>query len=402
MDELQFLPIPQKAPQATTTKIAEVPKLTPGETWLLYLTITLLLAVGTLGLVASFQSVTAAAALWGFETPQLLPISIDLAIPGFTIANLLLIRMDMELAWVRAVPWALTYTTVYLNIQAGTSLAAKLGHGALPLVWVVCSEIAGHVYRALIGKATGKRMERIRRARLVMAPLRTSALWRRMILWEETSYTKALIRERARILARADLRERYGRRWRWKAPIRERALLRLGELIPEADRERMSVSAKVERERLTEPSTERPTLSTTERPALTAPLTSAATKALSNTVSVTPERQDAPAAATDERAAPERPERPRTSAKPQAERKVSAPTVSALTDARSAAVRPLYLKLERRPEWTEVRDALTEAGHAEVSRPTAQRIRERVEKHHPELAAIATSALTNPPTAEAR
>jgi hypothetical protein len=53
-----------------------------------------------------------------------------------------------------------------------------------------------------------------------------------MILWEETSYRAALLRERDRVLARADLRETYGRRWRQKAPHRQRTLLRIGELVP--------------------------------------------------------------------------------------------------------------------------------------------------------------------------
>lgn len=47
----------------------------------------------------------------------------------------------------------------------------------------------------------------------------------------------------------------------------------------------------------------------------------------------------------------------------------------------------LYAALNRRPEWTDIRDALTSAGLPEVSRPTAQRIRERVENAHPELTA---------------
>lgn len=212
--------------------INKPPKLTKGETWMLKLTVALLLAVGAIGLLVSFQSVSAKAALWGFETPEMLPAAIDLAIPGFTIAHLLLIRMDMELAWVRAVPWTLTAVTVYLNIQAGTNTAAKIGHGALPLVWVVCSEIAGHVYRALIGEATGRRMERVRRSRMVMSPFRTLALWRRMILWEETSYLTAVQRERDRLLARAGLRETYGWAWRIRAPRRDRVLLRMGDLNP--------------------------------------------------------------------------------------------------------------------------------------------------------------------------
>jgi hypothetical protein len=226
--DMNFQPIPPKP----ATEPAQAPDLARGEKWLAYLTVTLLLAVGTLGLLASFQSVSATATRWGFETPQLLPISIDLAIPGFTIANLLLIRLDMELAWVRLVPWVLTYVTVYLNIQAGHELGAKIGHGALPLVWVVCSEIAGHIYRSKIGAVTGKRMERIRRARWFLAPLTTGSLWRRMVLWEETSYAAALSREWDRVLAHADLRETYGRFWRFKAPRRDRVLLRIGGLNP--------------------------------------------------------------------------------------------------------------------------------------------------------------------------
>lgn len=223
---------PVSQPPEPTTTPRTAPSLSRGERWLAYLTIALLLAVGTLGLLASFESVTATATRWGFTTPQLLPTAIDLAIPGFTIANLLLIRLDMELAWVRLVPWALTYVTVYLNIQAGHELGAKIGHGALPLVWVVCSEIAGHIYRTKIGAVTGKRMERIRRARWFLAPLTTGALWRRMVLWEETSYAKALSREQDRVLAHAGLRETYGRLWRLRAPRRDRVLLRIGGLNP--------------------------------------------------------------------------------------------------------------------------------------------------------------------------
>jgi hypothetical protein len=395
MDELQLLP--QKNPTG------KAPSLTAGETWLLYLTVALLLAVGTIGLIASFQSVSGAAARWGFTTPQLLPIAIDLAIPGFTIANLLLIRMDMELAWVRIVPWVLTAVTVYLNIQAGIGTAAKVGHGALPLVWVVCSEIAGHVYRVIIGAATGKRMDRIRRARMFLAPFRTSALWRRMVLWEETSYPSALARERERVLAQADLRERHGRLWRWRAPIRERALLRLGELAPSSERERLSVGADGERvsasagcERLSERDgsriVERQMVSTPERQALTPAPASALTKAPAEAlapVSATPERPTQESLADGERVSAERPTRSTASAKP---KRASAPTVSALTDARTLVVRPLYAKLERRPEWTEIRDALIEAGHGKVSRPTAQRIRERLEKNHPGLASLGVDA----------
>ncbi|EFL01654.1 predicted protein [Streptomyces sp. SPB78] len=188
--------------------------------------------VGALGLVSSFDAVSTAPAQWGFTSPWMLPVGIDLAIPVFTVANLLLIRLDMALAWVRFVPWVLTLITCGLNVAAGQGVWAKVAHGAMPLLWVVFSEIGAHVYSVRIGAATGRRMEKIRRSRWLLAPLSTFALWRRMTLWEITSYGDALTRERERVLARARLRELYGRRWRRRTPRTERVLLRLGEIAP--------------------------------------------------------------------------------------------------------------------------------------------------------------------------
>lgn len=190
--------------------------------------------VGALGLISSFDAVSAAALRWGFGEPWMLPVGIDVAIPVFTVANLLLIRMDMALAWVRFVPWVLTLITCGLNVAAGHGMWAKLAHGTMPLLWVVFSEIGAHIYAVRIGAATGRRMDKIRASRWLLAFPSTFSLWRRMTLWEITSYADALSREKERQLARADLRETYGRRWRSKTPRRERVLLRLGELAPEA------------------------------------------------------------------------------------------------------------------------------------------------------------------------
>ncbi|GAA0668235.1 hypothetical protein GCM10009535_55120 [Streptomyces thermocarboxydovorans] len=211
-----------------------VPPLTRPETGLAGIGAAAAAGVGALGLISSFDAVSAAAARWGFGEPWMLPIGIDVAIPVFTVANLLLIRLDMALAWVRFVPWALTLVTCGLNVAAGHTLWAKVAHGTMPLLWVVFSEIGAHVYAVRIGAVTGRRMEKIRFSRWLLAPLSTFALWRRMTLWEVTSYTAALALERERLLARADLRERYGRSWRRKTPRRERVLLRLGELAPAA------------------------------------------------------------------------------------------------------------------------------------------------------------------------
>ncbi|MEU8688497.1 DUF2637 domain-containing protein [Streptomyces sp. NPDC048665] len=219
---------------AQTVDRPAVPPLSFPEVWLAAVGALAAAAVGALGLYSSFDAVSLAAAWWGFSNPHTLPIAIDVAIPVFTLANLLLIRLDMALAWVRFVPWVLTLVTCWLNIAAGHSPSAKVAHGTMPLLWVVFSEIGAHVYAVRIGAVTGRRMEKIRFSRWLLAPASTFALWRRMTLWEVTSYTNALALERERLLARADLRERYGRRWRRQTPRRERVLLRLGELAPAA------------------------------------------------------------------------------------------------------------------------------------------------------------------------
>ncbi|MEU3428966.1 DUF2637 domain-containing protein [Streptomyces gardneri] len=218
---------------ATTNERPAVPPLTRPEMGLAGIGALAAAGVGALGLISSFDAVSAAALRWGFGEPWMLPVGIDVAIPVFTVANLLLIRMDMALAWVRFVPWVLTLVTCGLNVAAGHGMWAKLAHGTMPLLWVVFSEIGAHIYAVRIGAATGRRMDKIRASRWLLAFPSTFSLWRRMTLWEITSYADALSREKERQLARADLRETYGWRWRSKTPRRERVLLRLGELAPD-------------------------------------------------------------------------------------------------------------------------------------------------------------------------
>jgi hypothetical protein len=178
-------------------------------------------AVGGFGFYASFDSVSAKAAGWGFTEPWILPTAIDSAIPVFTGAYLLLIRTDMRLWWARLVPWILSLITCALNVASGNTLGSKLAHGAMSLLWVGVSEIAAHVYAVRIGAATGRRrkMDKVRWARWFLAPFPTFLLWRRMKLWELTSYDTVLKLEQERLVYRAKLRGRFGRAWRRKAPV---------------------------------------------------------------------------------------------------------------------------------------------------------------------------------------
>ncbi|WP_328887069.1 DUF2637 domain-containing protein [Streptomyces sp. NBC_00316] len=224
----------------TTTQSADrpaVPPLTRPEMGLAGLGALAAAGVGALGLISSFDAVSAAALRWGFGEPWMVPVGMDVSIPVFSVANLLLIRMDMALAWVRFVPWVLTLVTCGLNVSAGHGTWAKVAHGTMPLLWVVFSEIGAHIYAVRIGAVTGRRMDKIRASRWLLAFPSTFALWRRMTLWEITSYADALARERERQLTRAELRERHGRLWRSKTPRPERVLMKLGELNPPSEAE---------------------------------------------------------------------------------------------------------------------------------------------------------------------
>lgn len=188
-----------------------------------------------LGFANSFAAVSAAARpSFGAFAPTV-PLGIDLGIAIFAALDIVLARLDMRPKWVRLVPWALTGCTVYLNVAGQHTWFGRIAHAVFPALWVMAVEVGAHVVRVRAGLAAGTAMDRIRPSRWLLAPLATVVLWRRMVLWEIRSYPDALARERNRVLARTELQDAYGRRWRHAAPRRVRALYRLGELTPAHD-----------------------------------------------------------------------------------------------------------------------------------------------------------------------
>jgi hypothetical protein len=193
-------------------------------------------ALGAVGFVNSFARVAAAAQPSFGRLAPTVPLGIDVGIAVFCGVDIVLARLDMRPKWVRLIPWALTTATVYLNVSGQTSWFARIAHAVFPALWVIAVELAAHVVRVRAGLAAGTRMDAIRVSRWLLAPVSTAGLWRRMVLWETRSYPEALHRERSRLLALTTLQDRYGHlAWRWKAPRRDRALYRLGELVPATD-----------------------------------------------------------------------------------------------------------------------------------------------------------------------
>ena len=87
---------------------------------------------------------------------------------------------------------------------------------------------------------------------------------------------------------------------------------------------------------------------------------------------------------------PERPAKPKSERRERAQKPPKKSAQKSVTDRRRERVRALYDELGRRPEWTEIRDALVSAKLADktISRPTCQRIRDAVEADEPKLAAL--------------
>ncbi|MFH8993119.1 DUF2637 domain-containing protein [Streptomyces sp. NPDC017940] len=188
------------------------------------------LAVGALGLYASFENVTEHMRARGFEHPEIVPIAVDIAIPVFSMSYLLLVRLNMGLGWVRWLPWVLTYVTIHLNVTSTDQLDAQIAHAALPALWIAFTEVVAHGYRVWIGRANGTRTDPIPLINWVLSPFSTVMLWRHMKLWEVTSYKEALELRKQRLRTRAALTRLYGRRWRHTAPIEMWFEYRIGAL----------------------------------------------------------------------------------------------------------------------------------------------------------------------------
>ncbi|MBT2369965.1 DUF2637 domain-containing protein [Streptomyces sp. ISL-10] len=236
-----------------------------GEKALLVLGILSGIGVGTLGLASSYRALeekaakTAAQGGWGWGTyAWMLPVGVDLGILVFSIVNLLLVKAEKPLAWVKWIPRLLTVVTIVLNWQTGATLEGKLGHAALAALWVVLSEIAAHLYAAHIGRLKGRsEMERIRFSRWLYSPVGSARVNRLMKTWEITSYETALQRDRALMVYRSQMRAEFGRLWRFKAPEEKLQPLRLAaygmtieEALTEPERQADAKDERARRRRL--------------------------------------------------------------------------------------------------------------------------------------------------------
>ncbi|MCC9310120.1 DUF2637 domain-containing protein [Kitasatospora sp. RB6PN24] len=196
-----------------------------GEWLLAGIGVLLATGVSVIGLASSYRALedkarrSVAEGGWAWQDPWMLPVGLDLSILAFSVINLLLIRVDARLGWVKWVPRLGAAATVYLNWVSATSVPNQLAHAALVCLWVIFSEVAAHIYAAHIGAVQGReRMDGIRLSRWFFNPMETAIVGRLMVLWEITSYAEALELQKKRKVYREWLKQKYGRwAWRWKA-----------------------------------------------------------------------------------------------------------------------------------------------------------------------------------------
>ena len=179
----------------------------------------LLLGIAGIGFAVSFQTVAGLARAQHMPGwPVLYPLLIDLGILGFIVEARKALADGRSDLIPRLLAWLFSAFTVYVNAH-GSPARDWLGitlHVAAPAMWVAFLELTR--WRQL----RRRRLERgdpIPRARWVLAPWPTWKMYRRMVLWDVPSYSRAVDMEISRRHAIARLSAHYrGKDWQQAAP----------------------------------------------------------------------------------------------------------------------------------------------------------------------------------------
>ncbi|TCO61879.1 uncharacterized protein DUF2637 [Actinocrispum wychmicini] len=177
------------------------------------------------GLAGSYVTVSELAARQGVPLADWVPAGID----GGLIAVVVLAWIGAPVGWLRQLVRVLSVGTIAANAAGGWPDWIAVGlHSAAPLMLLAIVEAGRTVLLRRIGQANNTLRDAIPLVRWALAPWRTWLLWRRMVLWQLTSYRQAVDTELELRRVIALLRRRYGRRWRRLAPADVVWLLRAG------------------------------------------------------------------------------------------------------------------------------------------------------------------------------
>jgi Protein of unknown function (DUF2637) len=208
-----------------------------------------LLAVALIGFSVSFQTIARLATLHHLPGyPVLYPLLIDVGILAMVTESRRAVAAKRSDLAPRLLAWALIGLTLYVNVH-GSPPHDWLGrslHVVAPALWAALLELSR--WREL-ARARAEKGDPIPLARWLVAFRRTAKLKRHMVLWGETSYSRAVSRQAvilyATAVAQADKRIGSGPLWRRRLPVTLRWPLAEGK--PPEDVERaIAVSYGVE------------------------------------------------------------------------------------------------------------------------------------------------------------
>lgn len=186
------------------------------------------------GVAGSYTSVAHLASAHDVPLPRLVPVRIDGGLAGTVLLDIVLTWTGFPVWWLRWLGRILTVGMIAANGAAGWPDPVATGlHLAAPVMILAVVEAARSVLlrRPVPGAS---RREPIPLARWILAPWPTWKLWRRMVLWQVTSYPVAVDTEQRRLRAQYQLRSRYGASWDHQVPDDLAWMLRGGILLEEA------------------------------------------------------------------------------------------------------------------------------------------------------------------------
>ncbi|MEU5976344.1 DUF2637 domain-containing protein [Streptomyces sp. NPDC047315] len=205
------------------------------------------LTIATLGFIGSYAAVTKLAERKGFGAfADAFPIAVDAGIIAFLALDLLLTWRRIPYPLLRHTAWGLTAATIAFNAVAAWPDPVGVGmHGVIPVLFVIAVEAARHAVGRIADITADKFIESPPLSRWFLNPLGTFVIWRRMRLWNIRSYETVIDLELQARIYRAQLRQKYGRRWRRKASAEQLLVL---DLVADG----MSVSEAIDRPALEE------------------------------------------------------------------------------------------------------------------------------------------------------
>lgn len=187
------------------------------------------LLIAGLGFWGSYSAVSALAAEKHFGAfSRWFPIGIDAGIAVLLSLDMVLAGLRIPFPLLRQFAWVLTGATICFNAATaeGDWLAVAM-HAIIPMLFIVIIEGGRHTIGRIADITAEKLIESPPLTRWILSPWPTFRIWRRMRMWQITSYEHAVTLERDTRVLRTRLRQRHGRRWRTVASERAQLALNL-------------------------------------------------------------------------------------------------------------------------------------------------------------------------------